>query len=179
MNDMTRVDAFFQLESSRGVEAVVLELKYTDRFSTRRVNISQNPKYLSLAHSSQLWRDPEEVFSDPSTNQLTRSHALGACVSQVKLGAPITTTLLLVSHPLDPTSDAIFEQYSHQLADPSLAIHATLEQFLGSMLTNADDDASRSATREIELRYLDHTESETLWESFRGRKTQTRRHAAV
>jgi hypothetical protein len=163
LGDMTRVDAFFRVRSDAGIEAVVLELKYIDRFSTRRLPLATNRSYLDLAESAGLWLAPFDALSDDVTSQLLRCQALGTRTVQVEDGENIPATLLLVSHSTDPTASSVFARFRGHLQDPNRAMHATLDQFL---LAAAETSSSQSGRNSIQLlteRYIDHDRSDRLW----------------
>ncbi len=163
LGDMTRVDAFFRVSTPAGVEGVVLELKYIDRFSTRKMPIAQSQMYIDLASSVGLWRAPVEALNDFQVSQLLRCQALGARTLQVEQGRDLPATLLLVSHPLDPLAGPVFDRYVGHLRDPSSAAHVTLDQFLSSAYALAPHDRGRESMRALHLRYIDHDRSEALW----------------
>jgi hypothetical protein len=163
LGDMTRMDAFFKVRSTADVEGVVLELKYIDRFSTRKLPLTENALYIELAETTNLWHTPVVALSDEATSQLLRCHALGARTLQVDHGAKLPTTVLLVSHPLDPIAKSVIDQYRNHLRDPSQAIHLTLDKFLSAAAAESPDANVQAGVRELELRYLDHSHSEGLW----------------
>ncbi|MCR2813041.1 hypothetical protein NQ165_08460 [Microbacterium sp. zg.Y1084] len=163
LGDMTRVDVFMKLAAEGGIEGLVLELKYTDRFSSRRLPLSESPRYCDLAESTHLWKSPDHTFTDGSVSQLVRCHALGARTLQVDLGATLPATLLLVHHPLDLGAGPVFDAYRRQLANPKLATRVDLERFLQTALAWAPGIEQARGIRELQLRYLRQEESEALW----------------
>jgi hypothetical protein len=164
LGDMTRVDAFFIVETLSGAEGIVLELKYTDRFSSRKLPLADSPAYLALAKSTAVWRDSSEALSDDSVSQLLRCHALGLRTLEVECGSTLPVTLVLVSHPLDEGAGIVFDAYSHHLADRTQARHITLDRFLAAAAATTKKRLSAAAVRELELRYLAHGESDELWQ---------------
>jgi hypothetical protein len=162
LGDMTRLDALFRVRTANGIEAVVLELKYTDRFSSRRLDLSNNSRYREVAHRTGLWADPMEAFSDGTVSQLLRCHALGARTLEVDHGRG-PTTLLLVSHPTDEHAGRTFEQYLNHLANPTSARHVELDRLLSAALSTAPTELAASKVRELCVRYLDHDKSEGHW----------------
>lgn len=163
LGDMTRVDAFFRVRFVAGIEAVVLELKYIDRFSRRKVPIATNRSYFDLARTTGLWRAPFDAFSDEATSQLLRCHALGTRTVQVEDGEDTPATLLLVTHPLDSTADSVFARYRHYLQDPNRAVHVTLDQLLIAAEKASLSQFGRESVRRLSERYIDHEGSELLW----------------
>lgn len=168
LGDMTRVDALFVVDTLAGPEAVVLELKYADRFSSRRLNLVDNPRYVNLAVSSDVWNDHQAAFAEGATSQLLRCHALGMRTLQVDHNA-ILTTLLLVSHPQDPVPSSVFDRYKDHLRHPESAVHVRLNQMLDTAASLAISDAETSQIAELKTRYLSHALSEALWSEHRAR----------
>jgi hypothetical protein len=162
LGDMTRVDAFFRLRTPDGIEGVVLELKYTDRFSSRRLDLGNSARYRALADRTGLWPEPGQAFSDGAISQLLRCHALGARTLEVDNGGS-QTTLLLVSHPADQDAVRTFEQYQRHLGDPAKGRHVGLDRLLDDALATAPTERAASIVHELRLRYLDHDNSERLW----------------
>ena len=162
LGDMTRVDAFFRVRTPTGIEGVVLELKYTDRFSSRRLDLPSNDRYWDLAHRSGLWREPERVLSDGAISQLLRCHALGARTLEVDDRGK-RTSLLLVSHPADQDAGKTFERYRAHLANPADARHVGLDRLLDAAVSTAPSRHAESTVRELRIRYLAHDESEWHW----------------
>lgn len=163
LGDMTRVDAFFKVRSTAHIEGIVLELKYVDRFSTRKLPLTESQRYMDLAETAGLWHTPLAALSDEATSQLLRCHALGARTLQVDHGAELPTTLLLVSHPLDPIAGPVLDRYRSHLRDPNRVIHVTLDNFLAVSAAESADASGRAGARELTLRYIDHLQSEGLW----------------
>jgi hypothetical protein len=159
---MTRVDAFFVVETNRGVEAVILELKYVDRFSSRRLDLLANSNYGRLALNSGVWVDAESAFADSRVSQLLRCHALGIRTLQVEYDS-LQATMLLVSHPSDPLAADVAAQYRSHLVDPGRAVHVGLDRFLGTAVAEAASTRDIDAADAIFTRYLDHGPSEPLW----------------
>lgn len=174
LGDMTRVDAFFILEAEDGTEGMVLELKYTDRFSARRLPLAESSRYRALATSTGMWRDSSSAFADESVSQLLRCHALGARTLQVEHGSTLPVTLLLVDHPLDPGAGTVFDAYRGHLANPAQARHVRLDQFLAVAAATAPGRTAVAAVSELELRYLAHEESEALWQEHLAVRQLTR-----
>lgn len=160
--DMTRVDAFFVIQTDAGPEAFVLELKYTDRFSTRKVDVASNGRYYELAESTGLWNDPVRAFGENTTGQLLRCHALGARALEVDHSGK-RTTLLLISHPTDQGADLVFKSYQNQLARPETSVHVTLDIVLGAALEAAECQAEIVHMQELQIRYLMHDLSAVAW----------------
>ncbi|UIN31306.1 PGN_0703 family putative restriction endonuclease [Microbacterium binotii] len=175
LGDMTRVDAFVKLAVEGGIEGLVLELKYADRFSSRRLPLSESPRYRDLAESTGLWRSSGLTFSDGPVNQLVRCHALGARTLQVDLGATVPVTLMLVHHPLDLSAGPVLDEYRRQLANPKLATRVDLERFLETALASAPGVKQAQGIRTLQLRYISHEESEALWHEHLAATHPTRR----
>nr|WP_309735877.1 hypothetical protein [Microbacterium sp. SORGH_AS_0428] len=164
LGDMTRLDAFFRVRTDFGVEGLVLELKYTDRFSSRRIDVAGSQRYAELASSRDLWHDPQAAFIDPTIGQLLRCHALGERILQVDEPSAGGTTLLLVSHPNDTTALLVMDRYRAALTNKSRAVDLALDRVLAVALATAPSASAAAVVRGLQLRYLDHWESEHLWQ---------------
>lgn len=162
LGDMTRVDAFFMVRGTSGPEAIVLELKYTDRFSSRAIEISNNVLYRELARSTGLWSDPINAFADKASGQLLRCHALGARVSQRDYGGA-RTSMLLVSHPTDQKAATVFRGYQRHLSVTEDCSHVTLTDLLEASSGAAQTSAESAIIGELRRRYLMHELSEDAW----------------
>lgn len=163
LGDMTRLDAFIRFRTSQGTEGVVLELKYTDRFSSRRLDLAGNRRYAELQASSGLWHDPLQAFLDQEVGQLLRCHALGTRILQVDERVWTPATLLLISHPDDVTAPTVLNRYRSRLEDATRAVHVGLDHVLHAALSSAPTDVDADTVRSLQLRYLDHAASEALW----------------
>jgi hypothetical protein len=163
LGDMTRVDAFVLIRGALGIESVVMELKYADRFSTRRLRIADNDRYAHLADTAGLWLAPERAFRDHTTSQLLRSHALGARTLQVDYGSALPCTLLLVNHPLDFDAGLVMDQYRAQLAEPKMAVQVGIDLLLSTIRSMGVSSSAFGSFQDVGLRYLEHERSEPLW----------------
>jgi hypothetical protein len=172
LGDMTRVDALFWIEASNGPETVVLELKYADRFSSRRVDLLGNLRYASLANDSGLWREPALLFGNQQLNQLVRCHALAARTIQVESRTVSPATLLLVAHPHDSKAFAVYDTYRGHLVDPGKAKFVTLDMLISMAISAARSREQIGAMRRLEQRYLDHHLSESLWREHLGTRSR-------
>jgi hypothetical protein len=175
LGDMTRVDAFFTVQSAVGTEGIVLELKYADRFSTRALPLADNPRYRQLADDTGLWRAPDQALTDDAIGQLLRCHALGLRSLQVDHQKTLPVTLLLVNHPLDLSATAVLERYREHLTNPALARQVDLERLLQTAAAVSPGAASAGAIEELHVRYLAHEESESLWREHLDASQPTRR----
>lgn len=176
LGDMTRVDAFFVVETTAGLEAIVLELKYTDRFSSRRLALSENRRYYDLAATAGVWREPSKAFDDGQSSQLLRCHALGIRALQVDYGT-LPTTLLLVGHPSDPNARATLDRYRVHLSNPESAVYSTLDDVLAAAADGAVREGEANAVSELQVRYLHHELSEHLWSEHVSLSAMRRRQA--
>ncbi|MBD8467059.1 hypothetical protein IFU30_12345 [Plantibacter sp. CFBP 8798] len=163
LGDMTRLDALITVRTAGGIEGVVLELKYTDRFSSRKLPIAENPLYRQMANDSDTWRTPTSALTDYTVSQLLRCHALGTKALQVEHSAWMPVTLLLVSHPLDLVAVDILKSYRDHLSAPASAVHVDLAKFLNAAIDVSSNSLERAAMGELQLRYIEHAESEDLW----------------
>ncbi|MDR5712061.1 hypothetical protein RH857_07955 [Nesterenkonia flava] len=177
LGDMTRLDAFIRFRTSQGTEGVVLELKYTDRFSSRRLDLAGNRRYAELQASSGLWHDPLQAFLDQEVGQLLRCHALGTRILQVDERVWTPATLLLISHPDDVTAPTVLNRYRSRLEDATRAVHVGLDHVLHAALSSAPTDVDADTVHSLQLRYLDHAASEALWLEHleKANTTRTRR----
>lgn len=169
LNDMTRIDAYFEFQSARGIEAVVLEVKYADRFNSRQVEVATNPRYNQLAARSGLWRCPERVFQRRGLNQLLRVHALGAATLERSVGVLSPVTLLVVAHAADKSAGAVADGYRDELVDPSQALCVGLNALFSAMIRTAPSPECRQLASDLFDRYVDESLSEHYWDAFRFR----------
>jgi hypothetical protein len=175
LGDMTRVDAYIQVQSAAGAEAIVLELKYTDRFSSRRVNLADNSRYKLLAEETQAWTQPDAAFKDVRLNQLVRCHALGMRSMQVEFGEVRPTTLLVVAHTNDLMAVDTVTKYRSRLNNPASAVYASLSEFLEAGADSSSSEEQLAVIDELRARYIAHGLSEEHWMEFKKRAAHTSR----
>ncbi len=162
LGDMTRLDAFFVVDTAAGLEAIVLELKYTDRFSSRRLDLANNLQYRELANAAQIWHDADAAFADGDVSQLLRCHALGARTLAVDYES-LSTTILLLAHPSDGDAACTLSRYRAHLTRTESAAHVALDEFLRTAAAAARSPQELADVSELGTRYLRHDLSEPLW----------------
>ncbi|MDN5699486.1 MAG: hypothetical protein L0G85_04105 [Kocuria sp.] len=165
LNDMTRLDAVVLLETNSGEELLAIEVKYADRFSSRRVSIDRAP-YRKLATDTELWQDPGEVFATQSVNQLVRCHALAAALSIDWLEQTRQPTLLVLHHREDNNSHLTVDRYKSHLTKANLCQEASLDDFVRALAAASETDEQRSLVSAIHLRYLAEKQSEAAWQAW-------------
>ncbi len=167
LGDMTRVDAFIQIETDRGIEAVVTEVKYADRFNSRFVDLTRSDAYRKLADATQLWSKPNVILTSRQVNQLARVHALAASVlgsSQARLLPP---TLLIIHHPDDSRVETIVGDYRSLVARPEIVTSVDLGALFDTMYATAITAADRLMVKQMRTRYTEHGYSDELWNSYK------------
>lgn len=162
LHDMTRIDALVLMRTSRGNEFLAIEVKYSDRFNSRRVDIDR-PPYRDLAASVGLWRDPDNTLRAMEINQLARCHALTAAVSREMAGMPSAAGLLVLHHSEDAGSRAVVDRYRSHLSDPTLIRAVTLGDFITTLERSATSADQREAALALNVRYLAESKSESAW----------------
>ncbi|GAA1795887.1 hypothetical protein GCM10009713_02290 [Brevibacterium celere] len=167
LNDMTRIDAVVLLETSSGEEILAIEVKYADRFSSRRVRIDRAP-YRQLASETGLWQEPSEAFASQPVNQLVRCHGLAAALSIEWLGQTREPTLLVLHHREDNSSRLVIDRYKGHLAKSHLCREANLDEFVGALAATSETDGQRSLVHAIQARYVAEEQSEAAWQTWKG-----------
>lgn len=166
LHDMTRLDVLVSLKTSHSVELLAIEIKYSDRFNSRRVDIDR-PPYRKLATDHGLWRDTDRVLHAAEVNQLVRCHALTVALSAKMADRQSDLpTLIVLHHESDATSSAAVDRYRTHLHRPSLARGITLNAFVDALRSQARSQRQRQSARTLELRYVDESHSEQAWEQF-------------
>jgi hypothetical protein len=138
LSDHTIIDALIWLETSGGPEALAVEVKYGDRFSTRRVPFNTNPQYIELARVTGTWSIPLTELAVSGTNQLTRIHALALRAAQISHpGAPCS--VLVITHPDDASALSAVGLY-RSVTTQSHRVHALgLDDALRALSATAPD----------------------------------------
>lgn len=173
LGDMTRVDGFVLVNTSEGIEAIVLEFKYSDRFNSRRLDLEHNPAYLKLADSTGLWLRPEATFTDKAVNQLVRCHALAASVLLSK-GRGERTSLIVFHHSDDAPARSIVGSYRAQVHRTEDVVSMILSQLLVLMAEEAPDEKSREQVQRLCRRYDNEESSEAYWREHLMRSSNAR-----
>lgn len=163
LNDMTRIDAYFEIRTASGVEGIVLELKYADRFNSRQVELSKNYRYAALAERAGIWRDASQSFDDRRLNQLIRAHALGAVALETSSHAPAKVTMLVVAHRDDALAATCVRHYREALSDSSSLAFVRLDEFFAAMSDLAPSMELSRVTSVLRDRYANEALSDPYW----------------
>lgn len=151
LNDMTRLDVLAYAETANGVLPVVFEVKYADRFNSRKTPTS-TPPYEELAEQSGLWHN-DNVLLEPRFNQLVRCHALASAVSVADRASALP--VLVVVHIAEDTGAAgLVDDYRLQVTDATLVRGVLLSDFVAAMGSSAED---------LRERYCDMSPSQSDW----------------
>lgn len=163
LHDSTRLDVLVSVRTNDSEELLAVEIKYSDRFNSRRVNIDRAP-YRRLATAKPIWRDIDGVLQATEVNQLVRCHALAAALSDDLAGchAPVPT-LLVLHHAADMNAATTIARYRTHLCQTMLTQGITHRAFISALYTEAKSPAQRQAARTLQLRYIDENESELAW----------------
>jgi hypothetical protein len=163
LNDMTRVDVMFIVEADQGVETIALELKFADRFNSRKVTVSGKAGYERLADETGIWNNSLITLNDQKANQLLRCHALAASVLAVEYGVATGSTLLVLHHRNDDESRALVAGYRRQLTNENSCLEVTLDHFLAVAAATAPSSQRRIEVQKVANRYLLDGDSEEAW----------------
>lgn len=176
LGDQTRVDAWIQLETNLGSQAVVLEVKYADRFNSRNIKIFSNERYRDIASATGLWNIDGPNVDDRIVNQLLRCHALGAAVWRTKGSNLELPKLLVVHHRDDEGATRAVRAYSDVLNHSETFVATDLSAFLETMRVTATSKLQRNIVGQLWIRYVAFDLSEQAWQQHRdsgGRKMRT------
>ncbi len=167
LRDGTRLDVLVMIATPAGEQLVVIEIKYCDRFNSRRVDIN-TPEYRQLASECELWVDADRVLETSELNQLVRCHALAAAVSKDVSSVPkMCPSLVVLHHDGDDRASDLVAQYATELAEPLLARNVSLNRFVQVLSEQAQSKIQKRVARDLELRYVDEEESECAWNAWR------------
>lgn len=167
LHDSTRLDVLIQVSTPTGDQLVVAEVKYSDRFNSRPVNIDR-PPYRQLANAHLLWADADTVLRTSAVNQLARCHALAVAVSHdLTPGQKELPKIVVLHHESDANSSAAIASYTACLEEPSLIRSASLRTLVSALRTQARSPQQRRAARDLALRYIDECESEQAWAAYK------------
>jgi hypothetical protein len=168
LRDMTRLDGWIRLDTNDGPTALVVEVKYSDRFSSRYINPAEQAPYRALASRTQLWSLDDGAAQARQVNQLLRCHALGAAVWLSEQPNCAPPRLLVVHHPDDDVARKTVAAYRKVLRIPELVTSVGLDAFLAGMLATASSCSQRHVVEELGRRYVAHDLSEELWHEYRA-----------
>lgn len=149
LNDQTRIDTLVVATGDNGTEIIAVEVKYADRFNSRRVDIT-TPPYRELANRSGLWTVPAQVLTDRGVNQLARVHALATSYA-LSRGITKPASLLVVAHELDGNAGQVVAEYQDCVHGP-LVHHVSIRDVCASLVATAPA-RHRAAGQDLQLRY--------------------------
>lgn len=174
LGDKTRVDAWVRLHSSEGPLAAVFEIKYADRFNSRHIDLSKQPKYRELAETTGLWDLNDARTASRTVNQLIRCHALAAASWLKKSSTTNLPRIVVVYHASDQAALRVIEQYRSILLLQDLLIPLELTAFFDLMTRSARSADQLKAADRLKDRYTSFHLSEHLWEHHRARQKRDR-----
>ncbi|MET7769086.1 hypothetical protein [Nocardia sp. NPDC005366] len=157
LNDQTRIDALIIAHGDRGPEAIAIEVKYADRFNSRRVNIATAP-YRDLASRSGLWTEPSWALSERRVNQLARIHALATSYA-MSLDIAVPVTLLVLTHDLDTSAAQVVGEYQRYVSGP-LVRRVSISEACNLVVDSAPPHC-RGMAQNLLLRYGSEAASDT------------------
>lgn len=163
LGDKTRVDALCWLETETGVESLVFEIKFLDRFNSRWVDLRRNERYLRLFHETGIWRSEEPSLLSRTVNQLVRCHALAVALQGSQASDIHAPILVVVHHPEDPATTKIAQEYRAVLARPELLRMVTLTTLFSVMAEEAHSKSQNRMCDLLTLRYADQAASDRSW----------------
>lgn len=166
LGDQTRIDMLLAVRSGAGQEVLAIELKYMDRFSSRRVDTSREP-YRRIARDANLWSDPTSVLGKHTFNQLVRVHALAVSVG-LGWGSHAPITFLTIGHRADAKTWSVLDAYRRQLIASDRMVMATLDELLDAMSAATADPVQLQDTDDLRRRYVNEYESDEAWSRFGG-----------
>jgi PD-(D/E)XK nuclease superfamily len=162
LGDRTFIDLLLRFRrTDGGLQVVAVETKLADRFSTRRTAGMGGLHYQRVTKHHPIWRDLQESLDSNATRQMTRCHALAQSVQVVDSGCPSEgAVLLMLLHPGDLGGCDQAQAYVAGLSTGEAAF-STWDAFLHAAgSTNA---MAASLRRDLRLRYIDMSLSESAW----------------
>ncbi|MEJ3741684.1 hypothetical protein WEI85_00075 [Actinomycetes bacterium KLBMP 9797] len=166
LGDMTRIDGWLRLDTDDGPVAVVVEVKYVDRFNSRYIDPAERQQYRALANRTQLWDLDNANTRARSVNQLLRCHALGASTWLTEHPYDVPPRLLVIHHPDDRVAGKTVAAYREVLRHTDLLVTVSLDRFCQELLTSARGAAQRGTAERLLTRYVAHELSEDLWREY-------------
>jgi hypothetical protein len=163
LGDKSRVDALIRIATGAGPLCLVVEVKYLDRFNSRKLDLRGNEAYSRLAEASGIWDITQEGFYASAVNQLVRCHAVGASIQQAA-GIPSMPILLLLHHPDDRSALSIAAKYRAVLAEETSFLTCGLDRFVAAMMVTAPTAHRVAEVVDLRRRYLELDESEEWWQ---------------
>jgi hypothetical protein len=177
LGDKTLIDVLLRFRTRDGhLQVVALETKLADRFSTRRTSATSGAKYMSVAKTSDLWRDLGRAIAGNRTRQLARCHALAQSVQLIDGANPRGLAVLVVlTHPMDLAGDGCVSEYKSHVRAGAVA-HLAWDIFLtAARSTNAMDSEMAD---ELCRRYVDLAWSESAWVELDQPRVRSRARSA-
>lgn len=162
LGDSTRVDAMITLSTATGRLYLAVEVKYGDRFNSRKVAIERNLRYLKLGD---LWHDPTATLPDRRLNQLTRCHALAEWSAR-NTERPAESALLLLHFPGDAEAIELAQRYTSVLRSPQQFTAVPIDVFLSQMESSTATEHNQATLTTNRARYVDLGGSETVWNEY-------------
>jgi hypothetical protein len=155
LNDQTRIDALILAVGDTGTEVIAVEVKYADRFNSRRVDIDTQP-YRELARRSGLWKFPSRALTDRRLNQLARIHALATSYA-LSLDVDRPTSLLVLTHGLDHVAEAVVDDY-RRCVGGHFVQRVSLQDVCTTVFATAPS-RDRASAQQLVMRYGDESGS--------------------
>ncbi|MFC9688171.1 hypothetical protein ACFTSF_06490 [Kribbella sp. NPDC056951] len=169
LGDMTRVDVLMHIETDRGTEAIVVEVKYADRFNSRFVDLRRNSSYRNLADTTQLWAKPDVILASRQVNQLARVHALAASILGPTHSRTLPPTLIVIHHPDDARAHHYVDAYRGLVTSPDTVASVDMRALFDAMQGTAIASPDQSIVEEMATRYIGHAYSDAAWNAYRSR----------
>jgi hypothetical protein len=158
LGDRTTVDVLIRGDSRGQPIAIAVETKLGDRFNSREVPLGD--AYRAIQH---LWKSPADA-GRRDVSQLARAHALAEHQSlKAGVGEAPGGRVLLVHHADDATARSIALAYSRIATDATSVQASGIDLFLSLMSRSAPDASSNELVSTLRRRYVDMSESETVW----------------
>lgn len=170
LGDMTMLDCWIEAESQEGPLGIAFEIKYADRFNSRNLNVSDNPKYRSLAEHTGLWSLDSSEAKLRAVNQLIRCHALAASMWTKRHGRASLPMLAIIHHPADRSALKVTTLYQSALQIPNLLRVFDLDQLFEAMRLNAQCQQQADLAGHLRTRYVDHIASDEDWKKYQESK---------
>lgn len=168
LRDKTRIDVLVTLRSQSAIEVVVIEVKYGDRFDSRRVEIGGAP-YERLSENFELWANTDLLDLQVNCNQLARCDALGMAWAASLSEDARPPTVLVIHHPLDDRATVAVDKYRRRVANPDRVRALSLHVALDELQALAEGRAQEFAAARVIERYGSEALSEPSWDELRAR----------
>ena len=161
LDDQTRMDCLVVYRDVRGLHgAMAIETKLSDRFSSRRLPIASNARYIALTRALGIWEDAA-LSGASAANQLMRCHALAGSIG-LRENLSLKPALWLIHHPDDSSADSVVGLYRSTLRAPETFITSTIAEVGASLATHAKTESHRRWAGQLIERYGSLSGSEHL-----------------